>query len=176
MEQMKCIDLEREGIDFSDRASSFRVWKTGGAFASGHWRLAASGDNITASISVGFSTTESESESSTISYTLGLEVRRGTEFKGQKISSEFTQELNSATETSLTKKADATITVSCASGSTPETIGLWQWVTETSDRKGSAFTTYYICRRGDGVWNAEPACPPNACMDQLCTQCLNWEA
>ena len=121
---MECIDFPTEGIDWSDKASSFQVWRTGGANARGYWYNAASGRDVNVSISVGYESSHSESTSSTETYTMGMEIKRGTEFKGTTISSEYSSSLTEATETSLTKSASATISVSCGGDGTKQ-IGLW---------------------------------------------------
>ena len=62
---------------------------TGGAMAQGYWNHVASGIEVKTTISIGFSTSHTESDSRSTTETLGVEVKRGTEHNGVAISSSF---------------------------------------------------------------------------------------
>ena len=113
--RMACINFDDNGAldGVKDRVTSARAWRTGGANAQGYWYNAASGITVKTTISVGFSSSHTDSSSKSTTETLGVELKRGTEFSGSTISSSFSTTLTTATEDSLTKDASATVEVSC---------------------------------------------------------------
>ena len=113
--RMDCINFRDNGAldGVADRVTSARAWRTGGANAQGYWYNAASGITVKTTVSVGFSTSHTESDSRSTTETLGVELKSGTEFSGSTISSSFSTTLTTATEDSLTKDASATVEVSC---------------------------------------------------------------
>ena len=112
---MACINFDDNGAldGVKDRVTSARAWRTGGAMAQGYWYNAASGITVKTTVSVGFSTSHTESDSRSTTETLGVELKSGTEFSGSTISSSFSETLTTATEDSMTRDASATIEVSC---------------------------------------------------------------
>ena len=51
--------------------------------------------------------------------------------------------------------------------------GYWVFVVETQDGDATIISSRGVCRYGED-WDVAPLCPPAACVDADCTECLDW--
>ena len=179
-DRMECRDFRLEGNDdMASNVSSIRVYKTGGGYARGYWYNAGSGHSVQFTMNVGYDNSSTQRTEETQQNTLSYEMSSSFEFDGiggsDTISESYSYQLTTATESTYSMSMSASITVTCQQTDGGQ-IGLWQWITESSDATSKAFTALAVCRSGDGIWNKAPECPYTACYNGDCTICENgWK-
>ena len=67
------------------------------------------------------------------------------------------------------------VTIDCTSTDYQESIGLWQWITESADKKYVAKNNLFICRYG-ALADNQPSCPWGSCANSDCSICDPWTA
>ena len=119
---VKCLNVSDLG--WNNKVSSLSVYKTFGlSNARGYQKNVASGQTISLQMSVTFTTSKSESQTSTEQYTLSEEMKMGIEFESDTISESFSTTLTQASTSTYSESSTNTITVGCETGG--QQTGLW---------------------------------------------------
>ena len=92
------------------------------------------------------------------------------------ISEEFSVGISRDVQASYSYDYSQDVTVECNAEKAADGVGLWQWITTTTDGSSKTYTTHSVCRYGSN-YNKSPECPWNACLDGQCTTCdPAWKA
>ena len=102
--------------------------------AIGQWELVytATG-SFSRQVSVGTTENKTASTSSSTTNSLTTAMNIGLQFNNMSISDAYTNGITTATQETYTKSITDTVTMTCTSADFAENIGVWQWVTATSD-------------------------------------------
>lgn len=127
-------------------------------------------------MSVGFTSTHTESTSTvnefTLSYEMSEEIKFGFVTESATLASSYRLEVQNDVENSYSYSIEEKISFSCPAPEDPsDGVGLWQWIVKSSDGKSMTYTRHWLCRYGEGRYNVSPQCPWNACKDGNCYEC-----
>lgn len=111
-----------------------------------------------------------------MSYEMSSEIKFEGSTESESLSQSYQASVQNDTEQTYSYDVSADIEVSCTAQAAADGVGLWQFVTETTDRASRVSTTHTVCRYGAN-YNHAPACPWNACLDGECNTCAtDWRA
>jgi len=86
----------------------------------------------------------------------------------------ISEDIKSEVDSSKSYSTDTTLHIKCDPPAGSEYgSSLYQWQVYNDEVR--ALTKRLICRTGE-TWNSAPKCPPSACVDAICSECLNWMA
>lgn len=81
-------------------------------------------------------------------------MKLGIEFSSNTIKESYSRILTQSTESTYSMSSTTTTQITCGGGKRDaKQYGLWQWITETSDKQSQAMTALTVCRSGSGIWN-----------------------
>lgn len=143
----------------------------------GYWKPVQSiiGGEISLSLSVGTSSTDSKAHTTEWAQSLTLTIGSKLIFAEESVSTSISKRVATQTESSLTKSEQTTQTFTCARQENTQ-VTMYQWVI-TAGHNGKqttvANTPNIICVSGFGA--PAPKCPLGACANVGCTACLPWK-
>lgn len=122
-QEMTCIDLKEYGA--CDNTASIKLYSLVNSPANGYWKGYTGSEDIKVEITQGFSSTNTQSTTTTMQYTLAFEMHTGVEFSGASISSEFSQGIEQMVEDTFTMDISITQYVECTQCEVGTGTGLW---------------------------------------------------
>lgn len=120
--------------DFNDRTTSLEVYKSSTlGMARGYWRSITQTESLSFTVYYGMKAKDSEYVSTTQEKALSFEMKAGVKYLGGKISGSYAETIRRDIEQTYTYNVDVEYTITCTQRFGMPGVGLWQWVTESSD-------------------------------------------
>ena len=131
--------------NFNDVVSSAIVYRnTYVGTAYGYWQPYTSTESITFTLHYGFTTSKSTEETMSEQYTLSMEmsekITMAVEESEFSVSESFSAGISYDVQSSYSYDFSEEMTVTCSAKPAADGVGLWQWVTMTTDGRSKTFT------------------------------------
>jgi len=134
-----CVSIANS---FNDQTSSLEVQRTAalGSSAKSYWRSITQTETLSFTVSYGVRLTDHQGEKTTKENALSYEMKAGIKFGDAKIEKDYKDVIALDTERTFTYDASVKYTITCSASVMKPGVGLWQWVTESSDGQVSVLT------------------------------------
>lgn len=159
----------------TDDSVTCTTWATAG----GSWELLHEhNEDFTFEFTYGTSSTDEDSTTSEWASSFTASVEEGCEFEKSTISETVSTSIAETVSSSLTVSYTETTTVPCSSpNGNNEGGSLFQWILESQHvDESSTSTTVFSDATVCVGYQDTPKCPLNACADELCQNCTDWES
>lgn len=104
-----------------------------GSSAKSYWRSITQTETLTFTVNYGVRLTDRHGEKTTKENALSYEMKAGIKLGSAKIDKGYKDVIAQDTERTFTYDADVKYTITCSASVMKPGVGLWQWVTESSD-------------------------------------------
>jgi len=177
-EQRRCMNLKTDEVDAIDRTASITISHHVAGPAIGRWKNIATGSGeLSLEITLGASSTHTHEVTNEVSSTITAEMSEECKFgiasETMTVSASVTSSIQETTSTALTYSVGATTSFTCKGADNTQSVGIWQWTTESNDGNFVALSEVMLCRFG-ADFDQEPPCPIGSCDDDTCDTCVDW--